>query len=90
MTTQNEDLVVTDELEAEVRQILITSAGLMPSSFHGTENDSLADLGLDSLATMELQAIVKARHGVQIPDEALTMSVPEISAVIREALREVV
>jgi acyl carrier protein len=90
MTMQNENLVVTDDLEAEVRQILITSAGLMSSSFDGAEQDSLADLGLDSLATMELQAIIKGRHGVQIPDDALTMSVPEICAVIRAALMEAI
>ncbi|WP_020667142.1 acyl carrier protein [Amycolatopsis nigrescens] len=85
MTTQNE---ITDNFDAELREILISSAGLVASSFDGTEHHSLADLGLDSLATMELQAIVKARHGVQIPDEALTMSVLEISAFMRSEIEE--
>lgn len=86
MTTSDEKAVVTDNFETELREILISNAGLLASSLEDGENDSLAELGLDSLATMELQAIVKARHGVLLPDESLTMSVQEISAFMRAEL----
>jgi acyl carrier protein len=89
MTTQNDSDVVTDNIDAELKEILISSVGLTPSSFDGTENLVLSDLGLDSLAAMELQAILKTRHGVQIPEEALSMSVAEISDFLRSALRKV-
>ncbi|GLY69650.1 acyl carrier protein [Amycolatopsis taiwanensis] len=88
-TAQNDNPeVVGGDLEAEIREILVTAAGLDPAAFNGAEHDTLADLGLDSLATMELQAIVQSRHQIRIPDESLTMSVPEIAAFIRDALRE--
>ncbi|MDQ3579821.1 MAG: acyl carrier protein [Actinomycetota bacterium] len=88
MTTQNDPDIVTDTIDAELKEILISDVGLRPSSFDGTENLVLEELGLDSLAAMELQAIVKARHGVQIPEEALSMRVDEISTFLRSALRE--
>lgn len=86
MTTQNERAVVSDGFEEELREILVTSAGLPPSSLDNSGSQSLADLGMDSLATMELQAIVQTRHGVQLPDEALTMSVLELAEFMRSQL----
>ncbi|ALG08681.1 acyl carrier protein [Kibdelosporangium phytohabitans] len=88
MTVQNEKPAVAADVATEIREILVSAAGLDPSAFDGDENDSLADLGLDSLATMELQAIVQTRHQVRIPDESLAMSVPEIAAYVRDGLAE--
>nr|WP_042191455.1 acyl carrier protein [Kibdelosporangium sp. MJ126-NF4]CEL20093.1 hypothetical protein [Kibdelosporangium sp. MJ126-NF4]CTQ97317.1 hypothetical protein [Kibdelosporangium sp. MJ126-NF4] len=88
MTVQNEQPAVAPDMATEIREILVSAAGLDPSAFDGAEHDSLAELGLDSLATMELQSIVQTRHQIRIPDESLAMSVPQIAAFIRDGQAE--
>ena len=66
--------ITTDEVE----QVLITNSGVVPDVFTGQEHRPLADLGIDSLAVLELQTVVKDRMGVEIPDDAVEMSVTEI------------
>ncbi|WP_051114767.1 acyl carrier protein [Actinokineospora enzanensis] len=80
MTTQRFD---TAELGREVEDILVRSAGLAPSAFADT-GGTLLELGLDSLASMELQAVVLDRYGVHIPEDALEMRVQEIADFIAE------
>ncbi|WP_328603366.1 acyl carrier protein [Amycolatopsis sp. NBC_00345] len=85
MTTQRFD---TGELGREIEDILVRSAGLAPSVFAASEG-TLLELGLDSLAAMELQAVVQDRYGVQIPDGALEMSVRELADFVGERAGEV-
>ncbi|MCP2167486.1 acyl carrier protein [Goodfellowiella coeruleoviolacea] len=80
MTVQKQFDRVT--LRQEIQQILISKAGLPPDAFVGNEDKCLEDLGLDSLAAMELQAVVQDQFGVAVPEEALQMTVDEIVAQI--------
>jgi acyl carrier protein len=75
-----------DEIGREVENILVRAAGVDRAALGRPEVDSLADLGMDSLAAMELQAVVKSQYEVQLPDELLERSVPEIAAMIDAAL----
>jgi acyl carrier protein len=68
--------------QAELAAILTRAAGLSPEAIADAGDNSLQDLGLDSLAAMELQAAVKDRYQVQIPDESLGMSFPEITRYV--------
>jgi acyl carrier protein len=85
MTSQHIDKAA---LIDEVQQILVGSAGVDKNELDRAADTALAELGLDSLAAMELQAVVKNRYGVRIPDETLQMTVPEIAAHIEEQARE--
>lgn len=66
----------------DVETILITHTGAEPAAFDGGRDVPLEDLGIDSLAVLELQAQVTDRYGVEIPEEALRMSVAEIVDLI--------
>jgi acyl carrier protein len=78
------------DLGKEIKDILVRSAGLSPK-FLGieTRDATLKELGLDSLASMELQAVVKDRYGVRIPDDSLEMSVPQIVEYVDSELGQV-
>ncbi len=69
-----------------IREILVERAGVDPDVFAGNERLSLTELEIDSLAVLELQAVIVERFGVEIPDEAVTMTVSEIAAVVNENL----
>jgi acyl carrier protein len=74
-------------LGKEIEDILVRSAGLSPELLRADTSDAtLEELGLDSLACMELQAVLKDRYGVRIPEESLEMSVPQIVEHVGTAL----
>ncbi len=68
---------------ADIGDILVTSTGMDPAGLRGREDVPLVDLGIDSLGTLELQAVVTRRFGVDLPDELLPLSVDEIVATVR-------
>lgn len=72
----------TSATRDEINAILTRAAGLSPAAIAEAGERSLQDLGLDSLAAMELQAAVTDRYQVQIPDESLEMSLPEITRYV--------
>lgn len=76
----------TESMVEQVRRMLVEGAGVDASDLAAGPELSLVDLGVDSLAAMELQALVQARHGVRIPDESLQMSVPEIAELIESSV----
>jgi len=82
MTTQERP--GTAGLDREIEKILVQRAGLAPAAFDGARDDTLEELGLDSLAAMELQAVLLDRYGVRIPDDSLEMSVPQITVYVTE------
>nr|MDT0657301.1 SRPBCC family protein [Micromonospora sp. DSM 115978] len=65
--------------DADIAGILIRNCGLDPEAAAGTGPVSLADLGLDSLAVLELQAVVAQTYRVQIPDEARDLTIAQIT-----------
>jgi acyl carrier protein len=76
-------------LHHEIQEVLVASAGVSPEVFDGGEGDSLQELGLESLAAMELQAVLEQRYGVRIPDDSLELSVPQIVSYIEIQAGEV-
>lgn len=60
--------------------LLSAASGIPATLVRESQDKHLAELGLDSLAAMYLQAAVKDKFGVVIPDDALEMSFAEIAA----------
>ncbi|HEX4703273.1 MAG TPA: acyl carrier protein [Pseudonocardiaceae bacterium] len=75
MTT---NISTTIGLRRELEEILVRAAGVGHHTLAEAGDSTLEDLGLDSLAAMELQAVVRDRYGVRIPDESLAMSLPQV------------
>ncbi len=63
---------------SEIERLLVVRTGADPALFEEPEERSLEELGIDSLAVLELQAVVQDEFGRQVPDEALKMTVSEI------------
>jgi acyl carrier protein len=70
------------EIQEELTNILSAAAGIPMSLVQEFPDGSLEELGLDSLGTMQLQAVVKDRFGVLIPDDSLEMSFGEITRYV--------
>jgi acyl carrier protein len=72
----------SDEIQEDLTDILSTAAGIPMSLVKESPDEPLEDLGLDSLGTMQLQAVVKDRFGVLIPDDSSEMSFGEITQYV--------
>lgn len=72
---------------ADIRDILITNTGVAAETFEGQDMTPLEDLGVDSLAVLELQSLARARYGVEVPDDALGMSVAGLVGFINQRAR---
>jgi acyl carrier protein len=53
----------------DLKNILIHRVGLRPGDIPADLNTSFDDLGLDSLAFIEIQLAVQQQYGFEIPDE---------------------
>ncbi len=73
----------------EICEILVTRTGVDPDVFPGNDHLPLKDLEIDSLAVLELQAVIVQNYRIEIPVEAIDMTVPEIAALVNEGLEEV-
>lgn len=69
----------------EIEEILVSSAGASPDQLRSRPGAALEELGVDSLAVLELEAVLADRHGLQVPEGAVRMSVGEIVDHMREA-----
>jgi acyl carrier protein len=69
----------------DIESILVKKVGLAPQTLAGTPDNSLEDLGLDSLAVLELQIVITKQYGVEIPDESGELNVGEIVDFINKA-----
>ena len=52
-----------------VKDILVNRIGVPEDSISGDPGQSFEDLGLDSLAFVEIQLAMQQEYGFQIPDE---------------------
>jgi acyl carrier protein len=68
----------------DIEDILVSRCGADRDSFAGREHFPLAELDIDSLAVLELQAVVAARFGVEIPEDGQAMSVRELAAFVAD------
>ncbi|WP_016905304.1 acyl carrier protein [Streptomyces xiaopingdaonensis] len=63
---------------AVIEEILTTHAGVPAEALEGRLDTPLEELGVDSLAVLELEAVVADRHGLQVPEGAVGMGVNTI------------
>jgi acyl carrier protein len=70
-----------DKITAEdVRELLISKTGADPGIFDGADGVSLEDLGIDSLAVLELEVVMADTYGLYLPENAIQLTVSEIAA----------
>ena len=53
----------------DIKDILVNRVGLKPSDLPSDPSVAFDDLGLDSLAFVEIQLAVQQQYGFSIPDE---------------------
>jgi acyl carrier protein len=73
-------------VQDELTDILSAAAGIPLSLVTESAGESLENMGLDSLACMQLQAAVKDHFGIVIPDDLLSMSFEEITEFVAARL----
>ncbi|MDQ3788113.1 MAG: phosphopantetheine-binding protein [Actinomycetota bacterium] len=79
---------MADVTFSDVESILVKKVGLAPETLAGNPEGSLEELGLDSLAVLELQIVITKQYGVEIPDESGELNVGEIVDFINEATEQ--
>ncbi|WP_434739929.1 SRPBCC family protein [Micromonospora sp. SH-82] len=72
-------------LTAEITDILVAHCGLDAADAARAPDASLEELGMDSLALLELSAVVADRYRVQIPEQAGVLTIPAVADLVAEA-----
>jgi aromatase len=72
----------------DVEALLVRKVGLASASLAANPEGTLEDLGLDSLAVLELQIVVTKQYGVEIPDESGELNVGQIVDFINAHIAE--
>jgi aromatase len=63
----------------EITDILVRNCGLDAAAAAAAPGATLEELGMDSLALLELQAVLADRHRAQVPEDALRLSIGELA-----------
>ncbi len=79
---------MADVTFSDVESILVTKVGLAPDTLAANPEGSLEELGLDSLAVLELQIVITKQYGVEIPDESGEFNVGEIVDFVNGATEQ--
>ncbi|GAB2956522.1 hypothetical protein GCM10027280_51420 [Micromonospora polyrhachis] len=79
MTINQEDRLTTAD---EITTILVRNCGLNAEAAAASPAASLEELGMDSLALLELQAVVADRYRVQIPEDSRELSIAALADVV--------
>ncbi|RKR92297.1 aromatase [Micromonospora pisi] len=66
----------------DITSILVRNCGLNAESAMAAPTASLEELGMDSLALLELQAVVAERYQVQIPEEVKHLTIADIAELV--------
>lgn len=69
-------------LATEITDILVTHCGLDPEIAARAPEASLEELGMDSLALLELRAVVADRYGARVPEEAGQWSITTVAELV--------
>jgi len=72
----------------ELIDLLVAETGMAHESGLASSESKLADFGLDSLAFLQLQAVVDDRFGTELPDDLVDASLGQILASINEGTIE--
>ncbi|GIH18582.1 SRPBCC family protein [Rugosimonospora africana] len=67
---------------AEITAILVRNCGLDPDAAASAPTATLAELGMDSLALLELEAVVADRHGAHVPENAALLTIDELAELL--------
>jgi acyl carrier protein len=65
-------------LVEDLRGIITEGAGVSPAVLATADDTTLEELGLDSLATMEVRSIVESRFAVTIPEDCEQLTVSQL------------
>ncbi len=76
---------MADVTFSDIESLLVSKVGLAEQVLADKPDDTLEELGLDSLAVLELQIVVTKQYGVEIPDESGELTVGEIVEFINQA-----
>jgi acyl carrier protein len=69
----------------ELRQILIEDIGIEAEALSDDPDAALSDLGMDSIAQVELGVVLRGRFGVEeLPEDASAMSLAELAGAVRD------
>ncbi|SCG42199.1 SRPBCC family protein [Micromonospora coxensis] len=74
-------------LTTEITDILVAHCGLDADAAARAPAASLEELGMDSLALLELSAVVADRWRVQIPEQAGQLSIPAVADLVARGAR---
>ncbi|SCG45252.1 SRPBCC family protein [Micromonospora halophytica] len=74
-------------LTTEITAILVAHCGLDADAAARAPAASLEELGMDSLALLELSAVVADRWRVQIPEQAGQLSIPAVADLVARDAR---
>ncbi|MGY3519760.1 SRPBCC family protein [Micromonospora sp. PTRAS2] len=72
-------------LTAEITEILVANCGMDAEAAAREPEASLEDLGMDSLALLELSAVVADRYQVRLPEDAARLSIAEVADLVTRA-----
>jgi acyl carrier protein len=75
------------ELLVDLRRIITRGAGTAPEVLETGDDSTLEELGLDSLATMEVRSIVETEFGVVIPEDAEQLTVHQLAEFLSDQLK---
>jgi acyl carrier protein len=70
---------------SDIEALLVSKVGLAQQVLADNPEGTLEDLGLDSLAVLELQIVITKQYGIEIPDESGELNVGEIVDFINTA-----
>ena len=80
MTSDLSELGVT-----ELRRILVEDIGLAPRDLTADSPTALDELGLDSIAQVELEVVLRRQFGLPpLPDTLGSLSLAELAALVGE------
>jgi len=65
----------TELTESDVRHLLI-AVGVSPSAAEGSLDSSFEELGMDSLARMEIASRLQDRFGIEVEEELTAQETP--------------
>jgi aromatase len=69
---------------ADITAILVHNCGLDAGSAAEAPTASLSELGMDSLALLELQAVIADRYQVRIPGESADLTIAQITDLVAD------
>ncbi|MCX4816353.1 MULTISPECIES: phosphopantetheine-binding protein [unclassified Streptomyces] len=80
-------MATTSTTLSKLRTVLTEHIGLDQQTVSGAGDSSLTELGVDSIGVIELEKELFEPHGVDMPEEAPTMTITQIAAYLDGATR---